>query len=189
MIPTPPARARQRLSRTIVRALADPGARDELARLAEDPSAVRAWFGPGPPGVGARLRARAVRAWSLLRDRPLAPWPLPLSQALEWAALLFDGGLGFEVHELLEPYWRDGRGEEREAVQGLIQIAAGYQHLADGRPEAARRLLCAGTSRLAGRRLAGLPLEGFTAAVKASLGRLATEGVEPPPFPRASPDP
>lgn len=187
MIPTLPGRARQRLSATILGALADPEGRAELARIAQDSSAAETWLGPAPPGVADRLRARAARAWVLLRARPLARRSLTLAEALEWAALLFDGGLGFEVHELLEPFWRQAEGQEREALQGLVQIAAGYQLLADGRPEGARSLLREGASRLVGRRLAGLPLEHFAEGVEASLARLGAAPADRPAFPRWEP--
>ena len=52
--------------------------------------------------------------------------------ALGQAALLFDGRLYFEVHELLEPYWLRAAGRERETLQGLIQVAVGFHHLSNG---------------------------------------------------------
>lgn len=53
----------------------------------------------------------------------------------------FDRGAFFEAHELWEEVWRELSGEERTAVQGLIQIAAALHHLQNGRPRPAARLL------------------------------------------------
>src|SRR5262249_59431356 len=83
------------------------------------------------------------------------------ADALDAAAALFDAPLYFEVHELLEPFWRDAGGGEREALQGLIQIAVGYQHLANGNLAGARALLDEGCRRLEGRYLEGMDLDAF----------------------------
>src|SRR5207249_698488 len=82
------------------------------------------------------------------------------------AAVLFDAGLAFEVHELLEPYWVRAHGDEREALQGLIQIAVGYQHLANGNLAGARALLDDGTTRTRGRSVAGIDCDAFARAAR-----------------------
>lgn len=48
---------------------------------------------------------------------------------LEWARAAWDAGLFFEVHELLEPVWRDARGRRRAALQGLILAGAALYHV------------------------------------------------------------
>ena len=84
------------------------------------------------------MRERARRAHqALIHCPPLRAEP-SLDETLAAAATLFDAGLHFEVHELLEPYWARGEGAERQALQGLIQIAVGYQHLANGNLGGAR---------------------------------------------------
>ena len=109
-----------------------------------------------------------------------------LGGALEAAATLFDAGLGFEVHELLEPPWQAATGGAREALQGLIQIAVGWQHLADGNVEGARSLLADGSARLHGQRLGGVELDAFGRAAAVAADALARgERPAPPPFPRA----
>src|SRR5712692_7920855 len=74
---------------------------------------------------------RAERARRMLRRRPFDPADPPLATALVSAALLFHAHLYFEVHELLEPYWMRAEGSARVALQGLIQVAVGFQHLAN----------------------------------------------------------
>jgi Domain of unknown function (DUF309) len=118
------------------------------------------------------LRERAGRAWHVLGGRPLDPPDAPLGSILEAAALLFDARLYFEVHELLEPYWTQAKGAEREALQGLIQIAVGYQHFANGNEAGARALLAEGAARLHGRALGAAELEPFAHAVARSAASL-----------------
>ena len=171
MIPTPPLRVRNHLAEIILAALEDGKARGELAALGE----------PGAPAPGwlehdelvhahlvrerARSASAALAARSAVRIRSRA-------DVLDAAAALFDAHLYFEVHELLEPSWRDARGNDREALQGLIQVAVGYQHLANGNFAGARALLDEGRGRLRGRNLDGLDLDAFGQAVAHSLDQL-----------------
>lgn len=136
---------------------------------------------------------RVARAVELFRARPLVAAAASLGQALDEAAALFDARLHFEVHELLEPHWIRAEGTEREALQGLIQIAIGYHHLANDNLRGARLLLEEGSGRLAGMSLARLDLSAFAVAVRASLDILSHLGTDAaktfdwhrmPPFPR-----
>jgi hypothetical protein len=57
----------------------------------------------------------------------------------------------------------------------------GLQHLANGNVKGARLLLRDGIAKLGGRRLQGLALDGFAAALRRCAGRvdtLGTNGVE-----------
>lgn len=56
-------------------------------------------------------------------DAVLAAAP---SGVLETARLLFNHGLYFDCHELLEASWRGAQGGERLFLQGLIQAGAAY---------------------------------------------------------------
>ena len=71
----------------------------------------------------------AYRAWRVIESRPLDPPDATLESTLHAAALLFDAGLYFEVHELLEPRWLGADGRDRTALQGLIQVAVVRAHL------------------------------------------------------------
>jgi predicted metal-dependent hydrolase len=125
------------------------------------------------------LAERARRASAALADAPLST-PRDVPAALAAAARLFDARLFFEVHELLEPHWAAASGSDREALQGLIQIAVGWQHLANGNVAGARSLLVEGGARARGRTLRGLDLDAFARAAVAA----AEAGTAPPPFPR-----
>ena len=185
MMPTPPLRLRNRLAETILSALGDPAARRELHSVAM-PESID-WVRDAPPEHAALVRARARRASDALATcPPLAPDP-SLAHALVAAAVLFDAGLHFEVHELVEPHWARAQGAERQALQGLIQIAVGFQHLANGNLEGARSLLAEGCRRLRDGRLAGLDLDRFADAVSGAASRLTDAGaVAVPPFPRTT---
>ena len=120
------------------------------------------------------------------RPRPGSSTTSSRSDVLDAAATLFDAHLYFEVHELLEPSWRDAQGSDREALQGLIQVAVGYQHLANGNFAGARALLEEGRGRLRGRKLDGIDLEAFGQAVASSLDQLLRfDWRAVPAFPRA----
>ena len=180
MIRTLPLRLRNRLAETILRALHDADARAALAEMAG--AGAEAWLGPDDRTHAPLLRQRARRASEALHAHPWLPTDPSLAETLEVAAALFDAGLGFEVHELLEPHWARATGDERQALQGLVQIAVGYQHLANGNLSGAAALLEEGSRRLEGRHLYGLEADTFAGAVRASLGRL--ERLDPATIPR-----
>ena len=172
MIPTAPLRARNRLAELILASLADSGARDQLAAIGRPDADAPAWFVDDDLPYRHLLRERARSACAALASRPPGAAVRSLADVLDAAAMLFDAYLFFEVHELLEGHWRDARGDDREALQGLIQVAVGYQHLANSNFAGARALLEEGSDRLLGRRLDGVELEPFAHAVRRSLGRL-----------------
>jgi predicted metal-dependent hydrolase len=187
VLPTPSLHARNRLAEIVIAALHDGDARRELAALAAD---VR-----HDTADADTLRARARAADRALADLPLARAGTPLESALADAAALFAAGLYFEVHEVLEPVWQDaGSGrlgaasaDAREPLQGLIQIAVGYQHLANGNVRGARALLADGAARVNGRVLAGRRLDDFAAAVRASLDTIEDlDDASIPEFPPAT---
>ena len=182
-----PLPLRNRLADLILESVHDGAAREGLAAVAavcDDPNAVEAvalpprfpvdLFERGPRGLAVRsgyaahareFCARARAGWGALRARPLDPADAPLGSVLAVAAALFDAGLFFEVHELLEPHWFRAQGAERERLQGLIQVAVGFQHLVNGNLRGAVLLLHEGGRRLQGA-LAGLDLESFAAAAQ-----------------------
>jgi hypothetical protein len=196
---TLPLPLRNRLAELILDALHDPGSRaglEALAAICADPrarSGGRALPQRFPADLfemrggemqvrgGYRAHAeelcdRAQRGWDLVRGIPFEPDAPSLDQVLRTAARLFDAGLYFEVHELLEPHWIRAEGGEREVLQGLIQAAVGLQHLANGNVRGARLLIRDGTTKLAGRRLHGLALDGFTAALRRCAERIDALG-------------
>jgi hypothetical protein len=124
----------------------------------------------------AALGDRAARAARALAARPLSEAAPPLAGALESAAALFAAGLYYEVHEVLEPYWMRAAGAEREVLQGLIQVAVGFQHLANGNLAGARAMLRNGAAKLAAHRLDGQAMSAFAAAVARCLREIMALG-------------
>ena len=177
MMRTPPLRLRNRLAEIILGALGDPAARRQLD--AQD----FAWLGDVPADQVAIVSARARRASQALAACPSMRAERSLDEVLAAAATLFDAGLYFEVHELLEPYWTRAAGTERQALQGLIQVAVAFQHRDNGNVEGTRSLLVEGTARLREGRLSGLDLEGFAEAAAGVAPRL-DDPITVPPFPR-----
>jgi Domain of unknown function (DUF309) len=184
VIPTLPLPLRNRLAETILAAFHDARARNELMTLAK-PGAADEWLAGGERRWAWALSERARRASAALSTRELAPVAPDVAHALDDAALLFDVGLHFEVHEILEPHWAASTGEAREALQGLIQAAVGFQHLANGNLAGADSLLREAAERLHGRRLLDHDLDGFARALAESARHVAAgEPAVPPPFPR-----
>lgn len=56
------------------------------------------------------------------------------------AICLWNTGLFFEMHELLETLWQKTREPERSALKGWIQAAGVYVHFQRGKVDAARKL-------------------------------------------------
>jgi len=185
VIPTLPSKPRNRLAETILAALSDEASRRILRQLAAGEGSLANWLEPEGHEQVALVRQRARAATEALLTRPLISRHPSRTEALAAAAALFDAGLHFEVHELLEPHWVSADGEERQALQGLIQVAVGYQHLANGNLAGARALLGEGSDRLHAGRLPTLELTAFADAVRASISRLAApDQLSVPPFPR-----
>jgi hypothetical protein len=166
----------------VVTLCADPGAWTRLADL--PPRAPADLFEERDGGLRVRaewtawtaeLAERCQRACRVVDHRALDRPGAPLATALDAAAALFDAGLYYEVHELLEPHWMRAAGDGRETLQGLIQIAVGFQHLANGNPVGARALLRDGAARTAGRRLCGLHLDALARGAIACLERIADD--------------
>ena len=77
---------------------------------------------------------RAVRSYE-----PPAP-DEALARAASTTVALWNERLFFEVHEVLEAVWKTATGTTRQMLQGVIQIAVAYHHLAHGNVRGARTL-------------------------------------------------
>jgi len=108
-------------------------------------------------GHAAAVAAHAARAGSAVHafDRPRGG--AGVRRACRVAAALWNERLFFEVHEVLEAAWKTAAGAERQALQGVIQIAVAFHHLAHGNVRGGRSLLVEGRGRLAGIRPETLP--------------------------------
>ena len=141
-----------------------------------------------PYAAGAAAHAeRALAACTVYRrcDVP----PEPTTRAALQAMALWGAGLFFEVHEVLEAVWKDATGEARQALQGVIQIAVAFHHLAHGNPRGARSLMHEGRERLTSVGDHALPAVDRTAllAATAAWEQGLTAGTPPdrppPPLP------
>jgi hypothetical protein len=185
-----PGEARATL-RALARACGEPGAPIDAADAGR--LLGLGWFEPDLAGRvrlagahrahGRTLCERAGRAAAAVED-----WEDRgadrLVALLDRAAALANHGLFFEVHELLEPAWFRAAEPLRTALQGLIQVAVAFHHLAAGNHAGSRSLLADGVAKVAGSG-AALPLDatrwlGELRDVQASLAA----GLATVPVPR-----
>lgn len=121
---------RNTLSRAMVRALQQ-GDRDYFM------SRCRAWLRQNLPVTHRTYIVNRQRVFEHL-FRPLGAGqgtgPLGL------AATLWNAGLFFEVHEVVEDVWHTASGPRRQALKGLVQAAGSYVHHGAGRTAVAVRL-------------------------------------------------
>ncbi len=141
----------------------------------------------------ATLKARAF--WDALRrvyERAAGP-AQGLEEVLARAATLFNAGLYFEFHEILEGYWMGhAKGPTREFLQGLIQIAIGCYQILRHNPVGALAQFQKGLEKVdgLGDHYLGLELRDFLAAVRtcrdavAALGDPRIAGFDPALLPR-----
>ena len=162
---------------------ADAAARLAAVHLTEPDSATLLSVHTAHADAIAAHAARALRAAAATR-RPVDE--TPLDRACRVAAALWDERLFFEVHEVLEAVWKTAQGPERQALQGVIQVAVAFHHLAHANVRGARSLLVEGRGRLASVPPATLPavdVVGFLAATapwEAALARGDAPADAPP---------
>lgn len=128
----------------------------------------------------AAARARLTAYAEILA---LAPRGDTLPVRLEQARRMFARGLFFEVHEVLEPPWRDATGEERTILQGVIQASVGWHHARRRNDAGALRLAAAALDKIgdAPERWHGFPLAGLRTSLRAFLDAARGGGSTPPP--------
>jgi uncharacterized protein len=101
---------------------------------------------------------------------------LGLEDPRRQAVVLWNAGLFFELHELLETIWQGSRGAERLALKGLIQAAGAYVHSLRGKTNAAQGL--AARSRINLRK--GRDCLSFIADVDRLIEALKQPALAPP---------
>jgi predicted metal-dependent hydrolase len=144
-----------------------------LAGTGEASAAPRA---PEPPPAWASTARTLLSAYARLLDE--APRGTDLDVRLAQARRMFERALYFEVHEVLEPPWRDATGRERTILQGIIQAAVAWHHAARGNPAGASRLGEAARVKLASAPALwhGFPLGDLRASLQEFLDARAATG-------------
>lgn len=122
------------------------------------------------PGQYDYINDRLTRYWealTLIKEHGLA-------HRLDKALALWDLGLFFEVHDILEELWQEAAGPRRTALKGLIQAAAVYIHRAQGNGPAAAKMAAKAAAALAAHR-AQLPESFPMGRLLAALDNLETK--------------
>jgi hypothetical protein len=63
-----------------------------------------------------------------------------INDPLQQASVIWNQGLFFEFHDLLESLWQAAKGDQRQALKGLIKAAGVYIHLEQQHHQAAQSL-------------------------------------------------
>lgn len=119
----------------------------------------RVTLSPGFSSAWPAIAARLVRFEAVLKDWSATAGEAALTQALRKGIALFNHRLFFEVHEVLEGQWSQAAGEEKQFLQGLIQIAVAFHHLENQNLRGALSLLHDGIEKIAPYRPAFLGVE------------------------------
>jgi hypothetical protein len=158
----PTAEARIRALTTFARRADGSGSARDLGEDDERMLAAADVFERADPGIRLRadlmcdlaaLRWRAERFSEALADcRAACTVPRADEDDVPWslraASALFNRRLFFEVHELLEDCWRPAGEPLKTLLQGLIQVAVGLHHHANGNLRGAIALLTEGSAKL-----------------------------------------
>jgi hypothetical protein len=117
--------------------------------------------------IGAK-RVRSARAFVVSLSGADAMHAAAGQSPLDRGAELFDRGAYWDAHEVWESRWRVTRdSEERQLLQGLIQVAAALHKLVADAPLPAARLFSKGLAKLATLARTTPDLEAFQRAVAA----------------------
>jgi hypothetical protein len=135
-------------------------------------------FSADLPQIHQRV-GRYQKAVQEFYSRPVFPEE-DLAGALCKGAVLFNHGLFFEVHEVLEAQWKQEAGDPKVFLQGLIQVAVAFYHLENRNYRGAFVLLKEGLEKLLPYcpRFVGVELETFTAGLEACYQELRQLGPE-----------
>ena len=90
-------------------------------------------FVPDDPITEGYVREKAEKYREFLKELPsdFEPVEEDIEKNVKMARFLFEKGLYFEVHEILEEVWMGEFGKEREFLQALIQLGVSYYHLSN----------------------------------------------------------
>lgn len=97
----------------------------------------------------AYLQQQTGRLAAALDHLASSSAPKGVPDDLVVGAALFNAGLYFEAHELLETTWRAAAGPERDFYHGIVQAAAAFYHFEKRNMHGAQTLLAKSIRRLA----------------------------------------
>jgi hypothetical protein len=117
---------------------------------------------------------RMIRERYLLAKDDIQAWGI--KEPRYQAVVLWNAGLFFELHELLETVWLSAQGAERIALKGMIQAAGAYVHSLRGKVDAAQGL----AQRAQGNLRAGRERLNFIANLDLLLKSLEQPSQPPP---------
>lgn len=109
----------------------------ESRRLDGARSVAETYLRHNPAEIYRDYIERRLSAYRLVLESlaPTGP-PAPLTTA----AILWDLGLFFEVHEVLELHWLQATGDVKQLLQALIRAAGVYIYLEAGYPERSAKI-------------------------------------------------
>ena len=119
--------------------------RNDLSETVIDLLEYRSLAGAEEVAFGFRQQSLAAHYLDYIDER-LKRYGLALDilsedcDLLDQAAVFWDLGLFFEVHEILEPAWMDASGDQKRLLQALIRAAGVYINLELGYEQRARKI-------------------------------------------------
>jgi hypothetical protein len=124
--------------------------------------------------VLAEICEHTTRCMQVLNQAKGATFEAGVEGLLERYILLFNAGLFFECHEILEPPWMESEGNEKLFLHGLINVAVGLYHLERHNLAGAVKVLRKGLSRLkpTSPTYLNIDWQAFTEQVNHCLNRL-----------------
>ncbi len=123
--------ARNRSAHGFVKAIIakDPGPFEKVAKPYQT--------GKKPEYVNDYIRQRAAKLTIVIEQ--INETGVLVSDCFAVARILWNQGLFFEFHEVLEEEWMKAGGNRKKAIQALILAAVVYEHLTYGRKEPAKK--------------------------------------------------
>ena len=98
-------------------------------------------------------------------------------ESLKEAVDLFNNQKWYEAHDAFEDIWNGLQGDERQVIQGILQVSVSQFHLSKGNLNGATILLGEGLGRIKNRVTTnlGIDLEAFCLCLDSLLGKLHHE--------------
>lgn len=99
---------------------------------------------------------------------------ISFKESLNQAYELFNDGQWYEAHDALEDIWNTLDGDERQVIQGILQVSVSQFHLSKGNINGAIILLGEGLGRIKTRTKTnlGIDLISFCANLEVLLNKL-----------------